>query len=79
MELGQVNGSNEQQQQYWHCSVAHCIAVCVCVCSRRQSLRYPGTGSKTRHEWESSDEEDEDLISGNAPDKREEDKKKDDK
>jgi len=45
----------------------------------RQSLRYPGTGSKTRHEWESSDEEDEDLISGNAPDKREEDKKKDDK
>lgn len=64
------------------CSAAHRIALsCVraCLTACRQSLRYPGTGSKTRHEWESSDEEDEDLISGNAPDKREEDKKKDDK
>jgi len=42
-----------------------------------KSLRYPNAvQGKHRHDWESDDEDDEDLIAGNQPDKREEDKKK---
>jgi hypothetical protein len=45
-----------------------------------KSLRYlAAASSKSRHEWESEDEEDEDTIAGNLPDKREEEKKKEDK
>ncbi len=41
-----------------------------------KSLRFP-QNIKPRADWESDDDDDEDLIAGNAPDKREEDKKKD--
>ena len=41
-----------------------------------KSLRYPA-GSKTKLDVDSDEEDDEDTIAGNAPDKREEDKKKD--
>jgi 26S proteasome regulatory subunit N3 len=40
-----------------------------------KSLRYPPQAGRQKNDWESDDEEDEDTIAGNAPDKREEDKK----
>lgn len=43
-----------------------------------KSLRYPqSTTGKTKPDWDTDSEDDEDTIAGNAPDKREEEKKKD--
>jgi 26S proteasome regulatory subunit N3 len=73
-EVVDVYATNEPQQAY-HKRIQFTMEIHH---QAVKSLRYPQTaGAKKGYDLESDDEEDEDTIAGNAPDKREEEKKKD--
>jgi len=71
-EVGDVYATNEPQQAY-HKRIQFTLDIHQ---QAVKSLRYPPQSHRGYEQWESDDEEDEDVIAGNVPDKREEDKKK---
>lgn len=73
-EVGDVYSTTEPQAVF-HKRIAFTLDIHT---QTLKSLRYPQATQRKHADWESDDdEEDEDIIAGNAPDKREEDKKKD--